>query len=126
MSSGLGTKSHVLARLAFARNAALLPDYFRCTLLSYSPVPPSLKKVRTLTVALCLLWIAFLNTTPSNSPSSPSDFAMAAAAPPNTASSPKLDAFVQKVTLKEPQKLSGVALYSRFVCCNSIQSLNVC
>ncbi len=40
---------------------------------------------------------------------------MAAAAPPKTTGSPKLDGAIQKIAASEPQKLSGVALYSRFV-----------
>ena len=49
--------------------------------------------------------------------------AMAAAAPPRSSGSPKLDAVVQKTSAKTPEKLSGVALYSRFalagaVCCS--------
>jgi hypothetical protein len=44
-----------------------------------------------------------------------SESTMAATAPPTTTGSTKLDAFVQTATSKEPQKLSGVGLYSRFV-----------
>ena len=40
---------------------------------------------------------------------------MAAAAPPTTTGSTKLDGAIQTIASKEPQKLSGVALYSRFV-----------
>jgi solute carrier family 25 (mitochondrial phosphate transporter), member 3 len=40
---------------------------------------------------------------------------MAATAPPTTTGSTKLDSIVQTAVSKEPQKLSGVALYSRFV-----------
>lgn len=48
---------------------------------------------------------------------------MAAAASPRSTGSPKLDAVVQKTSAKTPEKLSGVALYSRFalagaVCCS--------
>lgn len=48
---------------------------------------------------------------------------MAAVAPPRSTGSPKLDAAVQKTSAKTPEKLSGVALYSRFalagaVCCS--------
>lgn len=45
---------------------------------------------------------------------------MAATAPPTTVGSTKLDGLVQKAASKEPQKLSGLNLYSRFVrlpCC---------
>lgn len=40
---------------------------------------------------------------------------MAAAAPPKTTGSMKLDGAIQKIAAKEPQKLSGINLYSRFV-----------
>lgn len=48
---------------------------------------------------------------------------MSAAAPPRSTGSRKLDAVVQKTSAKTPEKLSGVALYSRFalagaVCCS--------
>ncbi|KAI9795286.1 MAG: mitochondrial phosphate carrier protein [Piccolia ochrophora] len=48
---------------------------------------------------------------------------MAAAAPPSSSGSPKLDAAVQKASSQSPEKLSGLALYSRFafagaVCCS--------
>lgn len=47
---------------------------------------------------------------------------MAAAAPPKTTGSTKLDGAIQTIAAKEPQKLSGINLYSRFafagaVCC---------
>lgn len=47
---------------------------------------------------------------------------MAAAAPPKSVGSAKLDGAIQKAAAHEPQKLSGAALYSRFafagaVCC---------
>ena len=46
-----------------------------------------------------------------------------ATAPPTSTGSTKLDAIKQTVTANEPQKLSGLALYSRFafagaVCCS--------
>lgn len=41
--------------------------------------------------------------------------AMAATLPPKSTGSTKLDAVIQKAAASEPQKLSGVALYSRFV-----------
>jgi hypothetical protein len=60
-------------------------------------------------------------TTPLLSfPSFLSEFAMAATAPPTAVGSTKLDGLVQKAASKEPQKLSGFNLYSRFVglpCC---------
>jgi solute carrier family 25 phosphate transporter 3 len=40
---------------------------------------------------------------------------MAATFPPKSTGSDKLDAAIQTVKASEPQKLSGVALYSRFV-----------
>lgn len=40
---------------------------------------------------------------------------MAATLPPSSTGSTKLDAVVQTAKANEPQKLSGVALYSRFV-----------
>jgi solute carrier family 25 phosphate transporter 3 len=48
---------------------------------------------------------------------------MATTAAPQTTGSPKLDSIIQTVASKEPQKLSGVSLYSRFafagaVCCS--------
>jgi solute carrier family 25 phosphate transporter 3 len=48
---------------------------------------------------------------------------MAATAPPTSTGSTKLDAIKQTLEAKEPKKLSGVALYSRFafagaVCCS--------
>ncbi|KAI9855775.1 MAG: mitochondrial phosphate carrier protein [Vezdaea acicularis] len=47
---------------------------------------------------------------------------MAASAPPSSTGSQKLDALVQQTAAKTPEKLSGMALYSRFafagaVCC---------
>jgi solute carrier family 25 (mitochondrial phosphate transporter), member 3 len=47
---------------------------------------------------------------------------MAAAAPPKSIGSAKVDGAIQKAAAHEPQKLSGAALYSRFafagaVCC---------
>lgn len=47
---------------------------------------------------------------------------MAATAPPRSIGSTKVDGLIQKAAANEPQKLSGVALYSRFafagaVCC---------
>ena len=46
---------------------------------------------------------------------SPPLFTMAAQAPPTTTGSVKLDGAVQKMSANEPKKLSGLALYSRFV-----------
>lgn len=49
-----------------------------------------------------------------------SEFAMAATAPPTTVGSTKLDGLAHTAASKEPQKLSGINLYSRFVrlpCC---------
>ena len=48
---------------------------------------------------------------------------MAAAPPPSSTGSAKLDAIVQKTAAKSPEKLSGLQLYSRFafagaVCCS--------
>lgn len=48
---------------------------------------------------------------------------MAAQAPPTSTGSVKVDAVKQNIQAAEPQKLSGVALYSRFafagaVCCS--------
>lgn len=48
---------------------------------------------------------------------------MAASAPPSTTGSTKLDAIVQNASAQTPEKLSGLALYSRFalagaVCCS--------
>ena len=48
---------------------------------------------------------------------------MAASAPPSSTGSTKIDAIVQKASAKTPEKLSGVALYSRFalagaICCS--------
>jgi solute carrier family 25 (mitochondrial phosphate transporter), member 3 len=48
---------------------------------------------------------------------------MAAAPPPSTTGSTKVDAVLQNALAKSPEKLSGVALYSRFalagaVCCS--------
>ena len=48
---------------------------------------------------------------------------MAAANPPSSTGSVKLDAIKQNIQANEPQKLSGFALYSRFafagaVCCS--------
>ncbi|KAI9878302.1 MAG: mitochondrial phosphate carrier protein [Pleopsidium flavum] len=48
---------------------------------------------------------------------------MAASAPPSSTGSTKLDAIVQKTSAQTPEKLSGLALYSRFalagaVCCS--------
>jgi solute carrier family 25 (mitochondrial phosphate transporter), member 3 len=47
---------------------------------------------------------------------------MAATAPPTSVGSAKIDGAIQNVAANAPQKLSGVALYSRFafagaVCC---------
>ena len=47
---------------------------------------------------------------------------MSASAPPTSTGSTKLDAVVQKTSAQTPEKLSGLALYSRFalagaVCC---------
>jgi hypothetical protein len=42
-------------------------------------------------------------------------FKMAAAIPPKTTGSTKLDGAIQTLASKEPQKLSGINLYSRFV-----------
>ena len=48
---------------------------------------------------------------------------MTASAPPSSTGSTKLDAIVQGASAKNPEKLSGLALYSRFalagaVCCS--------
>lgn len=48
---------------------------------------------------------------------------MAASVPPSSTGSTKLDAVVQTASAKTPEKLSGLALYSRFalagaVCCS--------
>lgn len=48
---------------------------------------------------------------------------MAASAPPSTTGSTELDAIVQNASAQTPEKLSGLALYSRFalagaVCCS--------
>ncbi len=48
---------------------------------------------------------------------------MAAAPPPTSTGSTKLDAAIQKTTAATPEKLSSVSLYSRFafagaVCCS--------
>lgn len=48
---------------------------------------------------------------------------MAASSPPSSTGSTKLDAIVQKTSAQTPEKLSGLALYSRFalagaVCCS--------
>lgn len=48
---------------------------------------------------------------------------MAASVPPSSTGSTKLDAVVQNASAKTPEKLSGLALYSRFalagaVCCS--------
>lgn len=54
---------------------------------------------------------------------SPLTYTMAATAPPTSTGSTKLDAGIQKAAAHEPQKLSGINLYSRFafagaVCCS--------
>ena len=48
---------------------------------------------------------------------------MAASPPPSSTGSTKLDGLVQKTAAQTPEKLSGLALYSRFalagaVCCS--------
>ena len=62
-----------------------------------------------------------------DSPLSPLDplviLTMAASPPPTSTGSTKLDALVQKTAAQTPEKLSGLALYSRFafagaVCCS--------
>jgi hypothetical protein len=89
----------------------LLPAYFRLPILA-----PSLKIDPWEYISQTQL-----NTSPTSPPlSSPllsllSAFAMAATAPPTTTGSAKLDGLVQTAAAKEPQKLSGLGLYSRFV-----------
>lgn len=48
---------------------------------------------------------------------------MAASTPPSSTGSTKLDGLVQKASANTPEKLSGLALYSRFalagaICCS--------
>jgi solute carrier family 25 (mitochondrial phosphate transporter), member 3 len=48
---------------------------------------------------------------------------MAATAPPKAIGSPKVDGAIQNASANQPQKMSGLALYSRFalagaICCS--------
>jgi hypothetical protein len=74
-----------------------------------------------------LCYLSHLPSTPPPPPipisTPPISLTMAAQAPPTSTGSTKLDAVKQNIQAAEPEKLSGVALYSRFafagaVCCS--------